>query len=299
MLIYSSQQATVRLDMNYAKKFRELDADFFSKLNSVDIGYVSDKGKASKCWEYTGTLFENGYGRVYKRPCATGETKAHRYAFILGKGKIGKKAGKSLLILHKCDNRKCCNPKHLYASDHRQNMDDMVLRARSAKGEVHGNSILVNAEVAFIKLLVHVGFSYRVISEMTLVPRSTASRFVSEKAWHHVPRMKKCKDTISEYVRSRKEQGQSLRMPDLSGVRGANASNALIPVRWVRECVSMFGQVETARMLDSSRKKIRVLLERSDSTMLSVDPKTKQFTQIELDVNAKVRNYVLQEIAAT
>lgn len=285
--------------MNYAKKFRELDADFFSKLKSVDIGYISDKGKASSCWEYTGTLFKNGYGRVYNRPVAEGETKAHRYAFILANGKIGKKKGKRLLVLHKCDNRKCCNPKHLYASDHRQNMDDMVLRTRSAKGEAHGNSILINAEVAFIKLLVQVGFSYRAISEMTLVPRSTASRFVSEKAWRHVPSMKKAKDVISEYVRSRKEQGQSLRMPDMSGVRGSNATNALTTVRWVRECVAMFGQEKTASMLDSSRKKIRVLLERADSTVLSVDPKTKQFTPIELDGNAKVRNYVLQEIAAT
>lgn len=288
--------------MSYAKELKKKDQDFFSKLKSVHRGFTTPDGQESKCWEWTGTCFKNGYGRVYEKDLAPGETKAHRYSFILakgkiGKGKVGKHKGKSLYILHKCDNRVCCNPNHLYASDHRQNMVDMVMRDRSAKGETHGNSIMVNPEVAFLKLLIDVGFSYRVISEMTLIPKSTAARFVSDKAWYHVPAMIQKKAIISSYVQERRDKNIPLRRPDMSGITASNAQNALVPVGWIRQCVAIFGQVRTAEMLKSTRKKIRMILEKPDNAMLSVNPKTSEFVPVELDKKAKVREFILKEIA--
>lgn len=44
---------------------------------------------------------------------------------------VAKRAGiyrKGLHVLHKCDNRRCINPDHLYMGDNRKNQQDRVLR---------------------------------------------------------------------------------------------------------------------------------------------------------------------------
>lgn len=57
---------------------------------------------ANGCWNYTGHLNENGYGRIY----AMG---AHRYYYIHFVGEVP--AG--LQMDHLCRNRRCVNPAHL------------------------------------------------------------------------------------------------------------------------------------------------------------------------------------------
>ncbi len=68
------------------------------------------------CWNWTGTISRNGYGRMNIR----GKTiEAHRVSFQLFKGEIPK----GLEIDHECRNRKCENPNHLRAITHRENTD--------------------------------------------------------------------------------------------------------------------------------------------------------------------------------
>jgi hypothetical protein len=53
---------------------------------------------------------------------------AHRVAYALANG-IEPPAGarNGLWVLHSCNTRKCCNPRHLYLGTHRDNMDDMIV----------------------------------------------------------------------------------------------------------------------------------------------------------------------------
>lgn len=78
------------------------------------------------CWEWRGSLNRLGYGTV----SVDGKTKlAHRVAYRTWYGPIEK----GMMLCHTCDNRKCCNPNHLYPGTHEDNMRDMAERGRSAR----------------------------------------------------------------------------------------------------------------------------------------------------------------------
>lgn len=55
------------------------------------------------------------------------------------------------LVLHSCDNPSCVEPSHLRLGTHRENMDDMVLRARQPARTRHGQSKLTDRDVEQIR----------------------------------------------------------------------------------------------------------------------------------------------------
>ena len=67
------------------------------------------------CWEWRGTVGNNGYGRfMIRRKTVT----VHRYSYITMKGPIPQ----GLQIDHLCRNRKCVRPSHLEAVPPRTNV---------------------------------------------------------------------------------------------------------------------------------------------------------------------------------
>lgn len=79
------------------------------------------------CWEWKLKVRPNGYARVtYLRKSYY----AHRLSYFAFVGNI--KEG--LDICHKCDNRRCCNPEHLFQGTRKDNMQDAVNKGRQAKG---------------------------------------------------------------------------------------------------------------------------------------------------------------------
>lgn len=71
----------------------------------------------------------------------------HRVMYMKRFGKIDS----SVLLRHKCDNPKCCNPEHLEEGSHTDNVRDRVERNRSAKGESNGRTKLTEDQARFIK----------------------------------------------------------------------------------------------------------------------------------------------------
>jgi HNH endonuclease len=83
--------------------------------------------KQTGCWGWRKKPLKTGYGALYigKRKLAS----AHRISWIIHRGEIPDK----LFVLHKCDNRICTNPDHLFLGTHIDNMRDMVSKNRQYK----------------------------------------------------------------------------------------------------------------------------------------------------------------------
>jgi len=149
---------------------------FWSKVNKLCD---------SECWDWTGSLNNSGYGTIGIGNMSIG---AHRIAYELSnKDEIPD----GMLILHKCDNRKCCNPSHLYCGTYSQNMIDTMNR-----NPIHGNpphAKLHEGEIWLIrKLKIPLGsssisqrfkFTATYVAKMFKVDRRTILRIWNSERW--------------------------------------------------------------------------------------------------------------------
>lgn len=85
-----------------------------------------DKTTQPPCWLWVGAK-PNAYGWA-------GDESAHRKAWRLYRGQIPK----GLFVLHKCDNKPCVRPHHLYLGTREDNAADAVLRGKMATGDRNG-----------------------------------------------------------------------------------------------------------------------------------------------------------------
>lgn len=130
------------------------------------------------CLLWQGSIYPSGYAkiRVDGLPFV-----GHRLIYELHHGAIPQ----GMLVLHKCDQRNCINPEHLYAGTSTDNNRDTLERhqAPRARGNSHGSAKLVESQVLEIRKLLAAGKTPREVATQFDTPYKTIIAIRSRATW--------------------------------------------------------------------------------------------------------------------
>ena len=98
------------------------------------------------CMEWIGETNDEGYGKMKVYGV---HTLVHRYSYSIHNGNLPK----DFCVLHKCDNKLCVAPYHLFLGTRDDNNKDRAKKDRSfrLRGDLNGMAKLTTSEVKEIK----------------------------------------------------------------------------------------------------------------------------------------------------
>lgn len=160
----------------------EIREDTILKLEKRTVYSLENFWEGTPCLEWTGSIKNNGYGQIAneKVPMYT-----HRLSWIINNGEIPD----GLYVLHHCDNRKCCNIKHLFIGTQKENVEDMISKNRKPilMGEKSPSPKLKERDVLEILKLYRSGkYTQMQLAEMYGIDRTVISNIHTGKTWRHI-----------------------------------------------------------------------------------------------------------------
>lgn len=139
-----------------------------------------ERGSTSECWEWQGAINSHGYGTIRERCKSKG---AHVIAYRSTRGEVPS----GLYVCHTCDNRRCCNPEHLFLGTNLDNTSDRNAKGRQARGSRISTAKLTEAEVAIIRYLTDCGANGKALAKLYGIDQTAVSAIHRRRTWAHVP----------------------------------------------------------------------------------------------------------------
>lgn len=155
-------------------------------------------GAADECWEWRASAIR-GYGTLKVGSKSDGTVRrvgAHKFSWEIANGPVPS----GLCVCHKCDNRSCVNPAHLFLGTDAVNLADRDAKGRQARGARHGThtkpesvprgerngrAILKEWQLPYIEALISGGVGRRDVARAYGVSEDTISDFVRGRTWAH------------------------------------------------------------------------------------------------------------------
>lgn len=157
-------------------------------MSIEDLTRLLSKAKRNtinNCLEFTGSLNNGGYGTISFRKKIW---KAHRMSWVLTKGEIPN--GK--FVLHKCDNPKCIDPKHLFLGTQAENIIDCKNKKRWGLPKptfgTQNHFAKINPKIVLKMRLIRKKnkLSYKKIGELFNISTMTAFRAIKGESWKQI-----------------------------------------------------------------------------------------------------------------
>jgi hypothetical protein len=165
---------------------RHMTARLREKANSIEsitTRWAEKVIKGEGCWLWSAHIRpDNGYGSFGMRGRTTS---AHRASWIIHFGEIPE----GLFVLHRCDNRRCVRPDHLFLGTNKDNSDDKIAkgRARHAIGEAASKARLTSGQVAEIRaIFTRSAPKWSAVAKQYGVSSTAVKRIVARETWAHL-----------------------------------------------------------------------------------------------------------------
>jgi len=177
---FCSSICSLKINRHEPQVYWKKDITFKEIQDRLRIYFEKNVIKGNDCWDWKGYL-SGGYGLLSMSPKLIA---AHRASWMIHNGEIPK----DKIVLHKCDNRKCTNPTHLYLGTHQDNSNDKYNRKRDrhVKGESHRCAKLKTENVIQIRQLLAENKALKEIARMFNVNYSIIYFIKHGRTWRSV-----------------------------------------------------------------------------------------------------------------
>lgn len=145
----------------------DVEGNFWTKVK---------RGEPNECWEWTGAVYEWGYGVMKvanRRNCS-----AHRVSYVIHHGPIPD----GMFVCHSCDNPPCVNPSHIFLGTPADNLKDAASKNRMLFGEAHPGNKFSAESVAKVRAG-YPRLSERELANLYGVSEGMVYRIVRGLAW--------------------------------------------------------------------------------------------------------------------
>lgn len=160
----------------YNKPFPDRCITCYFKIHtrSIKERLLEKVKKTNYCWNWTGRRCPKGYALM-------SEGRAHRFSYSVFNGPIPR----GLYVLHRCDNRACVNPEHLFLGTQLDNMRDCKIKGRNVKGEKIWKAKLKENDIFCIRNNYRLGEG-RKMADMYHISTTHLYRIIRRDSWAHL-----------------------------------------------------------------------------------------------------------------